>query len=185
MMEESLCVGGDGGPLIVIQASAVPLWQGASDFENSLMNGGDVETDYDVICDLPGELGVGMVTRYEREMLVLWDSEFSATRLPSEALSLAPDVIVLTMAYHPDDLPGILPIIAECVQAGAPERSLPFFVQDEMLRLQVGADCAEPSYLYQYLDIPIAPGRKQCEIYSVKHNSLEDEVVVIRDDVAA
>ena len=36
--------------LVVLQATAAAQWQGANDFDNSLMNGGNVETDYDIIC---------------------------------------------------------------------------------------------------------------------------------------
>ena len=179
MMEEWLCVGGDGGPLVVLQASAAAQWQGARDFENSLMNGGDVETDYDVICAVPGEDGVGIAARYGREMVVLWDSEFGAMQIPSETVSLGPEAIVLTMCYQGDDLLDILPIIVECVRAGRPEKSLSFDVLDTSLRLQVGADCAEPSYDYSIIDLPITPGRKRCDVYLMEHDSLTDEVVVI------
>jgi len=56
MSEAQDWIHGDGGPAIVLQGSVVPQWQGASDFDNSLMAGGTVETDYDVMCHHCGTL---------------------------------------------------------------------------------------------------------------------------------
>ncbi|BDI33489.1 hypothetical protein CCAX7_55400 [Capsulimonas corticalis] len=184
MAVTDVCVGGDGGPLIVLQSTAAAQWQGANDFDNSLMNGGDVETDYDVICDCSDVGEITVVHRYDRDMLVLWDSEFTATRLASEALSLPPGAIVLTLGYDEADLADVLPRIVERLNAGNPERSLSLEVMDPVMRLQVGADSPLPTYNYEYLDIPITPGRKRCDVYVVKSESLEDEVVVIQEDEA-
>jgi hypothetical protein len=41
---------GDGGPAIVLPEEQLPLWRGASDYEQSLMAGGDLETHYDIAC---------------------------------------------------------------------------------------------------------------------------------------
>jgi hypothetical protein len=143
------------------------------------MNGGDVETDYDIICARQGTEDICVVTRYGRDILVLWDCEFGATLLPSHLLSLSPDALVITQCYPPDDLPDILPRIVECVQRGGPIRTFRFNVQDAMLRLQVGADGSEPSAVYGYLDIPVTPGMKRCDVYLVESESLHDEVVII------
>lgn len=50
-MAEDFCIEGDGGPLVLLQSTVVPMWQGARIFENSVMNGGQLETDYDIICN--------------------------------------------------------------------------------------------------------------------------------------
>ncbi len=176
MTDTNACVGGDGGPLIVLQASAVAQWQGANDFDNSLMGGGNIETDYDVVC--AHDTG-GVVTRYDREILVLWDSEFGAGFLPPEPLSLSSDALVISLCFHPDDFAEILPAIVERVGMGQPEQSSLFNIQDTMLRLQVAADNADPSYLYNFIDTPVTPGLRQCDVYHVKHDSLVSEVIVI------
>tara|TARA_R110002072_G_scaffold86855_3_gene196076 strand:+ start:225 stop:581 length:357 start_codon:yes stop_codon:yes gene_type:complete len=68
-------VQGDGGPVILLQEGAIPLWRGAADFERSLLEGGDLETDYDVICEAP-ELSA--IRHHERDMLVLSDCSWHA-----------------------------------------------------------------------------------------------------------
>jgi RNAse (barnase) inhibitor barstar len=182
MADDDACVGGDGGPLVVLQATAIPQWQGARNFENSLMNGGNVETDYDIICNGQGTEGICVVNRYGRDLLALWDCEFGATLLPPHLLLLPPDALVFTQCYPQDDLPDILPQILEHIQQREPRQSLLFNVQDTMLRLQVGADGSEPSAVYGNLDIPVAPGIKRCDVYLVESDSLHDEVVIINAD---
>src|SRR3989339_976791 len=68
---------GDGGPLVLLQSSALPAWEGAANFDNSIMNGGTVETDYDVICRC-GD-GIHMINYRNRDMLVMGDSEWAGT----------------------------------------------------------------------------------------------------------
>ena len=177
-MDNTICVGGDGGPLIILQAAAVPLWQGAVDFDNSLMGGGDIETDYDVICESATEFGI--ISRHGRDMAVLWDSEFSAMLLPPHLLSLSADMLVLLPCYHGDSLPSILPHIRNAIAEGRHEYAVPFDIQDTSLRLQVGADGGEGIiYNYKYCDIPVIPGVKRCTVYLVEHNAIKDSVVVI------
>lgn len=180
MINTDTCVGGSGGPLIVLQDAVVPLWQGASDFDNSLMGGGDIETDYDVICDdgQPPKC-VFVLNRHGRDMLVLWQSAYGAALLSPESLALSAGTIVLTFCIPPDELPTILPQIVARVQRGQPEHLMPLNIEDTMLRLQVGADSAEPSYTYTFVDIPVSLGLWQCEVYLVEHDTLVDEVVVI------
>lgn len=185
-------VGGGGGPLIVLQAAAVPHWQGASDYENSLMAGGDVETDYDLICgDNQPPKGVFVLTRHSREMLVLWQGAFGGRLLPPRLLSLPPNTIILMQGCADDDIPDILPKIQERIHRGKPDRSLLLNIQDTTLRLQAGADSlqividgVEPSYNHGYLDIPISPGSKQCEVYEYDNASFTDEVVIISTPLA-
>jgi hypothetical protein len=179
MANDHLCVGGDGGPLIVLQAAAVPLWQGARNFEHSVMNGGQIETDYDFICDWQGTEYIRVITRYGRDLLVLWNCEWGAIFLPPDSLSLPPDALVLTRCFHEDDLPDILPKIMERIQQGEPHCSLLFNAQDTTLRLQVGADSAEPSYLYDYMDISVSSGMKRCDFYLVEYDSSSEEVILI------
>ena len=180
-------VGGGGGPLIVLQASVIPQWQGASDFENCLMNGGDVETDYDVICcDGEPPRGVFVLNRHGRDMLVLWMGAFGGRLLSPQSLSLSPNAIVLMQGYTDDDLSDVLPKIQERFQKGMPERSLLLNVQDTTLRFQAGADTLqvaaygfESSYDHGYLDIPVLPGLRQCDVYEYDNYPFKDEIVVI------
>jgi hypothetical protein len=148
-------VAGDGGPLVVLQALAVPKWQGAADFDNSLMNGGTVETDYDVICDCK----TNHLERYGRDMLVLNDSEWAGRMfaLPSG------DVVVVQHFYVSDELPSISERIAQY----PPKRTFPMKVEDASLRLLVGADeGASPTRVYGHQDVAIAPGMKRCELHT-------------------
>ncbi len=182
MDNDSVCIGGDGGPLIVLQASAVPQWQGATEFDNSLMGGGDIETDYDVICESVGADEFCVIPRYGLEMLVLWDSEFGGMVMPPHICSLDDDSIILTMCYQANYLPDIVPHIKQTIAEGKPKRSCLFHIKDTPLRLQVGADSGI-SYNYEYLDIPVSPGVKLCNVYLVKHGSLTDTIVVIGDPI--
>ena len=181
MADTDLCIGGDGGPLILLQASAVPQWQGVNDFENSLMNGGDVETDYDVICKSLGAKEFCVLPRHGRDMLVLWDSEFGAMLLPPQSLSLSSGTLVLTQCYSADDLSAILPKMQERLRRGDCDISLPFHAEETTLRLQVGADGPNPSYIYDYLDVPISVGLRRCDAYLIELGSYSDAVIIINE----
>ncbi len=182
MSEDNTCIGGDGGPLVLLQASAAAQWQGAIGFGDVLPNGEVVETDYDILWDSSIAEGICVITLYDRDMLVLWDSEFGAILRSSRVLSLPADTLVLTMCYADEDWSDILPALAECIWHGKPKRSLPFNMHDATLRLQVGADSADPSYSYPHTDVPIVPGTKRCDIYWIERPSLRYEVVIIRPD---
>jgi hypothetical protein len=148
-------VAGDGGPLVVLQVSAIPKWHGAADFDNSLMNGGTVETDYDVICDCK----TNHLERHGREMLVLNDSEWAGRMfaLPSG------DVVVVQHYYVSDALPSISDRIAQ----SPPNHTFPMKVEDTSLRLIVGADeGASPTPVYGHQDVPIVPGMKRCDVHT-------------------
>lgn len=171
--------GGDGGPLVVLQSTAAAIWQGALDFDKSLMNGGNVETDYAIICDIQTKEGIGIGTRYCREMLVLWDSEFGAIRVPPQLLYFRPEVVVLTMCFPDEELIRLTEDISASIGGKDLQRSLLFDVQDTSLRLQVGADSPDPSYLYNCLDIPITSGMKRCDVCLVQNGDFRCEVLII------
>ena len=155
-MEPSLeWIGGDGGPLIVLQAGAVPAWQGAVDFDNSLMNGGTVETDYDVICDC--EDGVSVIYRHGRDMIVLTDSEWSVCFVPSAA-----DEVQVLQVFGSDL--GPIELTAR-LREGGPSATHAFVAEDATLRLLVGAEGGEGE-IYGYAETAIMPGPKVCEVYS-------------------
>lgn len=154
-------IGGDGGPLIVLQASAVSQWQGAADFNNSLMSGGSVETDYDVIC----QAGDYVIRHRDRDMLVLDDSEWSG-----QMLLLPSGGVAVVQGYSGSN--GFADILARAAQA-EPEQSSSFVVEDDALRLLVGADDGEGG-LYGFVDVPVTSGIKRCDF----HRS-DDYLVVI------
>ena len=160
---ESAYIGGDGGPMIVLQGGATSYWQGAANFDNSLMNGGQIETDYDIICQ--GEDAGYTIKRYGRDMLVLDDSEWGARifALPSGA------VAVVQQFGGNDDINLVL----ERVSRLRLSESFPMDVQDRTLRLLVGADDGNGS-AYGYKDVPITLGRKRCDVFLS-----EDELVIL------
>lgn len=155
MKSEDGCVGGDGGPLIVLQASAIALWQGASDFNNSLMSGGNVETDYDVICQCEKE--VTLIKRYDRDMLVLWDSEWGGhiIALPSG------EIIITQGCFDIEELPDL----SNRQALGNSLRSFPSDIQDTSLRLLVGADDGNGK-TWEYSDVDVIPRVRNCDVYS-------------------
>ena len=51
---------GDGGPNILIPTDKVSQWQGARDYEQSIMNGGNLRTHYDIACEVSDWLGLTM-----------------------------------------------------------------------------------------------------------------------------
>ena len=89
------------------------------------MGGGDVETDYDLIC-CDGERSKGdfVLTRYDREMPVLWLGAFGGRLLPPQLMSLTSDTIILTQGYTDNVLPDVHSKIQERLQRGNPECSL-------------------------------------------------------------
>lgn len=161
-MIESEDVGGDGGPLVVLQDSAFAQWQGAWDWDNSLMNGGDVETDYDVACaaSLAGErLG----KRYNRDMLVLDDCEWGGC-----IVTLDSGVLAFVQRFVTDE--PVPALVARSMEQ-KPNRSFPMRIEDASLRLLPGADKGrEPS---SFADAAIAPGPKRCDVYES-----EDSLVI-------
>lgn len=157
-------IGGDGGPMVVLQASATSKWQGASDWDNSLMEGGYVETDYDVICET-NELG-RLVQRYNRDMLVLDDSSWGA-----RIYTLTSGATAIVQRYG--EGAETTESVVERVTKSRPSKSFQMNVQDSSLRLLVGADDGKGT-LYGYKDVPIEPGIKQCDTFSS-----EDELVII------
>ena len=145
-------IGGDGGPLVLLQAGAIAAWRGAADFNVSRMNGGTVETDYDVICEATSPL----VHRHGRDMLVLDDSSWSGR------LFAAPDGrIVVEQPYYGDGAEGDLLTRAA---AREPTARFAFSVLDDRLRLQVGADGAEAAN-YGCAEVAITPGTWRCAAY--------------------
>ena len=163
MVTENDFIVGDGGPMVVLQASAVSQWQGAADFDNSLMNNGNVETDYDVICQSE-DTGYA-IQRYNQDMLVLDDSEWGACifTLPSGS------VAVVQQFLGGDSVD----VIMERVSKMRPSKSFTIDVQDTSLRLLVGAQDGRGG-TYGHRDVPIIPGTKRCNVFSSS-----DELVVI------
>ena len=156
-------IGGDGGPMIVLQATAIAQWQGANNFENSLMNGGSVETDYDVIC--ASEDAGYAIKRHGQDMLVLDDSEWGAW-----IFTLPSGVIAIVQQFVGDD--DINTVIERATQK-RPSKSFAIDIQDTSLRLLVGAEDGSGK-TYGYKDVPITPGTKRCDVFSSS-----DELVVI------
>ncbi len=148
-------VQGDGGPLIVLQTSAAAHWQGAKEFDNSIMNGGSIETDYDVICECVEE--VCLMRRYDRDMLVLSDSEWQGRMFASPS----GQITVVQSLYQDEEFPDI----TEWADQSEPSRSFSFAVEDAALRLIVGAGDGEGS-TYGRVDTPITPGAKRCDVYT-------------------
>ncbi len=177
MDDNSICVGGDGGPLVILQASAVLEWQGANNWDNSVMNGGIVETDYDVVCN-DELLHGGCVLNYRgRDMLVLWQCEFGGRLLEPSLLMLSSDSILITNCMVDEN--GV-PFISEFKKLldDKPYSSQRLLIQDNMLRLQVGADGSVPSQEYGYIDVPIMPGAKQVDYYMGQHGNYGEFIVI-------
>jgi len=145
-------VGGDGGPLVVIQAGALQLWRGAADFMQSRMNGGSLETDYDVICECRDY----HVKRHGRDMLVLDDCEWSG-----RIFGLENGVIVVEQPYYSSEE---FPDVVQQVSMSQPKLTFPMVVEDDRLRLLVGADTSDGN-TYGFSEIEVVPGPKRCEVY--------------------
>ncbi len=164
-------VGGDGGPLIILQASAAVQWQGALGSEDDV---GDNDEDivaidahdahlyaadeiaYSTDLDTAFLGGNYIIRRYDRDMLVLEDSEWTGRLfvLPSGAVG------VVQVQCIVENLPEV---IRQATQS-EPEHSGVFEMQDDSLRLMVGADTGTDSS-YRYLDVPFAPGVKRWKRY--------------------
>ncbi len=156
---------GDGGPAVVLQATIGALWQGAANFDNSLMSGGCIETDYDVICNC--EDGVTTIDRYDRTMLVLSDSERATRFMPAKM-----GEVILLQWLGSDSEPDAL---VDRLTASPPDQSLPFKLIDNALRLLVGADDGNGG-MYGFVEVEMLAGDKICEVYF----SQEAQVIVIR-----
>ena len=156
---------GDGGPAVVLQATAALQWQGASDFANSLMGGGTAETDYDVICR--GDEDITVIERYGRDMLTLADSEWAACFAPSDV-----GEVVVVQGFGSD---SELNELVNRLTSAHPTVSLRFRMHDTSLRLLVGADTGDGE-LYGFSEIEVSSGDKVCEVYY----SDEGQVVVLR-----
>ena len=164
MGNETKWIQGDGGPAVVLQTTAALQWQSAADFDNSLMSGGNVETDYDVICQC--EEGVTVLERYSRDMLVLEDSEWAACFAPSTAN----DVIIVQWFGSDSELGELVSRLT----AAPPSKTLGFTMRDTALRLMVGADDGSGG-MYGFSEVKVSPGQKVCEVY----RSDEAQVVVL------
>ena len=140
-------------------------WQGAADFDNSLMSGGSVETDYDVICQC--EEGVTVIERYDRDMLVLQDDEWAACFAPSDTGK----VIVVQWFGSDSELSELVSRLT----AAPPSKTETFTVRDTTLRLLVGADDGSGE-MYGFSEAEVVPGKRVCEVYY----SDEAQVVVLR-----
>jgi len=149
-------IGGDGGPLIVIQQGAVSKWQGAANFENSLMNGGTIETDYDVICEIGDAKIPALLHRHDRDMLVFTDSEWSGG-----IFTLGPSIVIVQFYYYDE---GALPDIVERARKSDPADSFDFLALDSTMRLQVGADDGGAEN-YGFAEVSVVPGKMRCNTY--------------------
>ncbi len=164
-------VGGDGGPLVLLQASAAAQWQGAMGTEDDFSGAGEnvIEVDaqdahlypanevgFETDSDAAFFGGDYRIRRYDRDMLVLEDSEWAGRIfvLPTGAVG------VVQVQCIVDDLPAAVQQVID----GEPERSGVFQMEDDGLRLMVGADTGTDS-TYHYLDVPFAPGIKQWKRY--------------------
>ncbi|HLW67038.1 MAG TPA: Imm21 family immunity protein [Gemmataceae bacterium] len=164
-MEKFNWIRGDGGPLVCLQKSAALQWRGASDFDNCLMNGGSVETDYDVICRRKDSVTV--MKRYDRDFLVLDDSEWDACFVPSPKADA-----VIVQVYGSDCEPDE---IVERLTACHPTRTFPFVIHDTAIRLLVGADNGDGS-VWGLAELAVTAGEKACHVYQ----SEEAQVILLR-----
>lgn len=165
MEYDSKWIQGDGGPAVVLQASAAARWQGAAPFDDLVSGGGSVEADYDVICRC--EDGVTVIERYGRDMLVLSDSEWATCFVPSTR-----GEVVIIQWFGSDSEVGEL---VDRLTAAPPSESFHFAMRDSGLRLLVGGDDGEGT-MYGFIETPVVPGAKVCEVYY----SGEAQVVVVR-----
>lgn len=164
-MRDIKWIQGDGGPAVVLQASAAARWQGAGPFDDSLMSGGSVETDYDVICQC--EDGVTVIERYGRDMLVLSDSEWATCFVPSTR----GEAVIIQWFGSDSEVRELV----DRLTTSPPSESFRFAVRDSMLRLLVGGDDGEGT-MCGFLETQVIPGDKVCEVYY----SDEAQVVVVR-----
>jgi hypothetical protein len=146
-------IAGDGGPIVILQSEALPYWKGAADFDQSIMNGGSLETDYDAICNCDNH----HIHRHNRDMLVLDDSECRARifRLDNGT------IMVEQVYYISEEFQNVVQQVAQA----QPKQTFSITIKDDRLRLLVGADSADGN-LYGFSEIDIAPGLKRCDVYS-------------------
>ena len=164
-VSEEHLIQGNGGPLIVLQSSAVRRWNGAKNFENSVMNGGWIETDYDVICWAEE---VSVIHRKERDMLVL-----SACEWPGSIRTLSSGEILIVQIFGSDLKSEEL---AQRARERPPIQIFPFRLVDKALILMVGANAGNNRH-YGFSKVSISPGAKLCEIYACE----DANIAVIRD----
>ena len=139
-------VHGDGGPLIFLQSGALGAWQGASDFDNSILAGGAVRTDYDVICELTD--GVNVIHHHGRDMIVMADVEWASRIIERR------DGIYIFQSLGHD---GSAEQVIDKAISGPPDSVFPFSQIDREGRLMIGADeGVDP--MYDYAKIEIEPG---------------------------
>lgn len=149
-------ISGDGGPLIVLQSGALPHWRGALDFSESRMNGGLLETDYDLICSCDDH----HLYRHGRDMLVLYDSESSG-----RMFHVGDEMIVVEQPYY--DISEESTDVIEEIATTQPHNSFRLTIVDNRLRLLVGADDGDGS-LYGFAETEVTPGLKQCDVYHLE-----------------
>src|SRR5688572_9332307 len=118
------------------------------------MCGGDIETDYDVICRCPDRVSV--IERYGRHMMVLCDSEEAACFVPWRAGHI---LIVQGLVGDPD----IEELLAR-ITASAPCETLRFDQIDSALRLLVGVYSGDGKN-YGFSEVECARGVKAVSTY--------------------
>jgi len=158
-------VQGDGGPIVVLQASAATAWRGAAGTDPRPRGGSAVETDYDAIgrCDD----GVTVLERHGRAMLVLSDSSW-----PARFVSSPRGEVVIAQPIGVDESPDAW--VAK-VTSRPPAETRTLTLLDDRLRLLVGADDGAGG-TYGFAETRVTPGEKACEVWW----SREGFVVVLR-----
>lgn len=134
------------------------------------MNGGCIETDYDVICKCTE--GVTAIDRYDRTMLVLSDSEWATRFMPAKK-----GEVILLQWFGSDSEPASL---VDRLTASPLNQSFLFKMVDSALRLLVGADDGNGE-MYGFVEVEMPPGDKICEVY----HSQEAQVIVMKPAVVA
>ena len=152
MNQQRKAISGKGGPIIIVQSSVIPQWKGAANFKNSLMMGGTVETDYDVICSCEHDV----IERYNRDILVMDSCTFPAILFVASSGA----IFAVQEYYRSDDNPEII----EEVSQMKPSHSFLIEVKDTALRLIVGADNGKGTQ-YGFQEVPVNPGNKRCNVY--------------------
>ena len=146
-------VSGDGGPIVVIQETAVTNWDGAGDYKESLMAGGTKRTDYDVICELKD--GVHVLNHKGFDMIVMSDCEWA-----TQAFRRGDQLVLFQSMGHEGD-PRM--IADECFKV-QPDEVLKFRQQSKSLRLMVGADSGKQRF-YESHTAALAPGIYTIRVY--------------------
>lgn len=140
----------DGGPAIILQASAASKWTGADDFDNSRMSAGAVETDYDVAC----EAEEWRIERHGREMLVLIEKGGAMFALPSG---------VVVFSRRDGGRAANTRAAEALLNDLSPAETFPFHIQDTTLRLLPAADDGDGS-VFGYVEVPVRPGVWKCHV---------------------